>query len=93
MGLPGMWVLVAVSIGGDLMGVGGMLIIIPLTSVVYTLLREITDRRLQKRGIDPDKLRDHPLIPEKKGKKKSNRENVQPQNEVPVSEPKSGEKG
>lgn len=91
MGLPGMWVLVAVTIGGDLMGVGGMLIMIPLTSVVYTLLREITDRRLQKRNIDPDKLRDHPLTPEKKGKKKNNRENVQPTSEAPVIEPESEE--
>lgn len=59
-GLPGMWVLVAVGVGGDLMGVGGMLLMIPLASVAYTLLREITNKRLAQRGIDPDKLRDHP---------------------------------
>ena len=39
-GLPPLWVLVAVSVGGSLMGVSGMLIFIPLTSTVYTLLRE-----------------------------------------------------
>ena len=43
-GLPGMWVLVAVTIGGELMGVGGMLAMIPLTSVLYTLAREFTFR-------------------------------------------------
>lgn len=59
-GLPGMWVLMAVAVGGELMGVGGMLLMIPLTSVVYTLLREITDRRLAARGIDAEKLQDHP---------------------------------
>lgn len=59
-GLPGMWVLVAVGVGGDLMGVGGMLLMIPLASVLYTLLREITNKRLADRGIDPEKLRDHP---------------------------------
>ena len=32
-GLPGMWVLMAVTIGGNLMGVGGMLLMIPLASV------------------------------------------------------------
>lgn len=59
-GLPGMWVLVAVSVGGDLMGVAGMLLMIPLVSVLYALAREITNKRLKERGIDPDKLRDHP---------------------------------
>lgn len=59
-GLPGMWVLVAVTVGGGLMGVGGMLLMIPLTSVCYTLLREFTDKRLCQRGIPLDKLQDHP---------------------------------
>ena len=59
-GLPGMWVLLAVAAGGDLMGVSGMLIMIPLASVAYALLREFTQKRLSARRIDPDKLRDHP---------------------------------
>ena len=45
-GLPSIWVLVAVSVGASLMGVAGMLIFIPLMSVVYTLLRGIVNRRL-----------------------------------------------
>jgi len=71
-GLPGMWVLVAVAVGGDLMGVGGMLLMIPFTSVVYSLVREFTDKRLEARQIDPDKLRDHP--PELKSGFKEKRE-------------------
>lgn len=59
-GLPGMWVLLAVSLGGELFGVAGMLIMIPLISVLYTLLREITNKRLAIRNVDKDKLRDHP---------------------------------
>lgn len=59
-GLPGMWVLVAVAVGGDLMGVGGMLLMIPLTSVLYALAREFTDKRLSRLQIDPQKLTDHP---------------------------------
>jgi len=59
-GLPGMWVLVAVTIGGELMGVGGMLIMIPLASVLYTLAREFTDKRLAERNIPEEKLMDHP---------------------------------
>lgn len=59
-GLPGMWVLLAVSIGGELMGVAGMLLMIPLSSVLYTLLREITAVRLERLGIEQSKLQDHP---------------------------------
>ena len=62
-GLPGMWVLLAVAVGGKIMGFAGMFIMIPLTSVVYTLLREITNYRLEKREIDGDKLRAHPPEP------------------------------
>lgn len=50
-GLPSIWVLVAVSVGGSLMGIVGMLIFIPISSVVYTLLRGIVNRRLQRRKI------------------------------------------
>jgi len=71
-GLPGMWVLVAVAVGGDLMGVAGMLVMIPISSVLYSLLREFANKRVAERGIDPDKLRDHP--PELKSKFKENRE-------------------
>ena len=55
-GLPGMWVLVAVSVGGDLMGVAGMLVMIPVTSVIYALLREATNKRLERRNISREKL-------------------------------------
>ena len=60
-GLPGMWVLVAVTIGGELMGVGGMLLMIPLASVCYALAREFTDSRVEQRNIPIDKLQDHPV--------------------------------
>ena len=60
-GLPGMWVLVAVTIGGEIMGVGGMLVMIPLASVLYTLAREFTNRRLEERGIPEEKLQDQPI--------------------------------
>lgn len=55
-GLPGMWVLVAVAFGGQLMGVAGMFLMIPIVSVVYILLKESTAKRLSLRSIDPDKL-------------------------------------
>jgi len=61
-GLPGMWVLVAVTVGGELMGIGGMFVMIPLASVAYSLAREITDKRLAERNIPPEKLQDQPMI-------------------------------
>ena len=76
-GLPGMWVLVAVAVGGDLMGVGGMLLMIPLASVLYALAREYTTKRLETKGIAAEKLQDHPPelksgFKEKREKKKGN---------------------
>lgn len=44
-GLPSIWVLAAVTIGGSLMGVFGMLVFIPLLSTVYMLLREDVNKR------------------------------------------------
>lgn len=50
-GLPSIWVLAAVTIGGSLMGIAGMLIFIPLLSTVYTLLREDVNRRNRKESL------------------------------------------
>lgn len=48
-GLPALWVLVAVTIGGNLFGLVGMLVNIPLCSVLYVLLRENVEKRLRKK--------------------------------------------
>ena len=48
-GLPSIWVLVAVTLGGSLMGIVVMLVFIPLTSVLYTLFREWVEARLEKK--------------------------------------------
>ena len=50
-GLPSVWVLVAVTVGGSLMGVAGMLIFIPLVSVIYALFREWMYKSLKKKGV------------------------------------------
>ena len=50
-GLPAIWVLVAVTLGGNLMGIVGMLIFIPLVSVLYTLFREWVYERLNKKNL------------------------------------------
>ena len=50
-GLPSIWVLAAVTIGGNLMGIVGMLIFIPLVSVLYTIFREFVYLCLKKKNI------------------------------------------
>lgn len=40
MGLPAIWVLAAVTVGGGVMGIGGMLLGVPIAAAVYRLLRE-----------------------------------------------------
>lgn len=44
-GLPGIWVLTAVTIGGGVLGIGGMLLAVPLFAAGYRLLREDIARR------------------------------------------------
>jgi len=50
-GLPAIWVLVAVTLGGSLFGIVGMLVFIPIVSVVYTLLKEDVNKRLIEKDI------------------------------------------
>lgn len=54
-GLPSIWVLAAITIGGNLMGVLGMLIFIPLCSVIYAMFRVFVKGRLAESGISPEK--------------------------------------
>lgn len=53
-GLPSIWVLAAVSIGASLMGIVGMLVFIPIVSVLYALLRGDVYEHLEKKGIAVD---------------------------------------
>ena len=48
-GLPGMWVLAAVTVGGGLMGIGGMLLGVPLTATAYKLLRSDVNARNERK--------------------------------------------
>jgi len=54
-GLPSIWVLAAVTIGGNLMGVVGMLIFIPLCSVGYILFRMYVKGKLEEKQIPKEK--------------------------------------
>ena len=48
-GLPGIWVLFAVAVGGDLFGVVGMLLGLPIASVLYTILKNDVNKRLKNK--------------------------------------------
>lgn len=52
-GLPTLWVLVAITLGGSLLGIPGMLVSIPIFSVARTLLSESVERRLRKKREEP----------------------------------------
>ena len=62
-GLPSIWVLTAVTLGGSLMGIGGMLFFIPLCSVLYALFRSYVKDRLSQRKVPVSKWRDPPPDP------------------------------
>jgi hypothetical protein len=51
-----MWVLLSVAVGGGLMGVVGMFLMVPIASVIYTLIREGTAKKLEIKQIDENKL-------------------------------------
>jgi len=46
-GLPGVWVLATVTVAGGILGVGGMLLGVPVAAAVYRLLREDVNRKAQ----------------------------------------------
>lgn len=50
-GLPSIWVLVAVTVGGNMFGILGILVFIPLCSVLYALFAMFVKKRLRERKI------------------------------------------
>lgn len=48
-GLSALWTLVAALVGGNLLGLVGIIFFIPLTAVIYTLLKEATDERIKSK--------------------------------------------
>lgn len=51
-GLSAIWVLVSIVVGGGLFGFPGMLLGVPTFAVIYALVREWTNDRLEAKGID-----------------------------------------
>lgn len=73
-GLPSIWVLAAVSLGGSMMGIVGMLVFIPLCSVGYALLKENVGHQLDRKHISGEKTAVPVAKQEKKQEKKTDSE-------------------
>ena len=54
LGLPALWVLAAITVGGNVMGIGGMLLAVPLTTAIYRLVRENVRKRELAKGEAAD---------------------------------------
>ena len=57
-GLPSIWVLLAVTVGAKMFGIVGMIVFIPLCSVIYTLFREFVYKRLKEKKSAVEVVRD-----------------------------------
>lgn len=49
LGLPGIWVLASITVFGGVFGFGGVIFGVPITSALYTLLRNDLHRRMKQR--------------------------------------------
>ncbi|KWZ93807.1 MAG: AI-2E family transporter [Anaerococcus vaginalis] len=69
-GLPSIWVIVSIAIGGSLFGIVGMLVSIPIASILYTLMNEKMDKTLAKKEISEKEIEEiSEKIHYKKGEK------------------------
>jgi predicted PurR-regulated permease PerM len=73
-GLPGLWVLVAVTVGSEF-GIFGMLVSVPLVSLAYTLLRQFANARIKEKGLEEMFPEEEKKLkkPKKEKRKKKNR--------------------
>lgn len=49
-GLPTVWTLFAIVVGGKLFGIVGMVLGVPIFAVIYTLIKEFVEKQLKKKG-------------------------------------------
>ena len=58
MGLPSIWVLTAVTLGGGMFGIMGMMLSVPVASTAYTLLRNELNKDRAKAFKEPEAVTD-----------------------------------
>ena len=54
MGLPSIWVLVAITIGGSLFGIMGMIVGLPVVSIIYAITQENTNKKLREKNLEQE---------------------------------------
>ncbi len=54
MGLPSIWVLVAITIGGGLFGIMGMIVGLPIVSIIYAITQENTNKKLREKNLEEE---------------------------------------
>ncbi len=64
-GLPGVWVLVAVTLGGGFFGIAGIILSVPICSVFYTLLNGWLVKRLKQKNICHNSMEANAAEPKK----------------------------
>ncbi len=50
-GLPSIWVLVAITVGGSLFGIIGMIVGLPIVSIIYAIIMEDTNKKLEEKNL------------------------------------------
>ena len=53
-GLPSIWVLVAITVGGSLFGIIGMIVGLPIVSIIYAIIMEDTNKKLEEKGLEKE---------------------------------------
>ena len=53
-GLSSLWIIVSIIVFGNLFGIVGMIIAVPLFSILYKLLKDWVEKRLRKKGLPPE---------------------------------------
>lgn len=77
-GLPAFWVMFAIFVGGGLFGFAGMLLGVPIFAVIFTLVQEIVEALLKKKGLSVDTAEYYPG-PSMIGRRKHKKKKTQPE--------------
>lgn len=56
-GLPAVWVFLAVLVGGNFFGLPGLLVSVPIAAVLYVVIEKNSEKKTRSKAINPDKLK------------------------------------
>ena len=56
-GLPGIWVMVAVTVGASIAGILGMLLSVPICSILYSIVRTKVNNRIDQKNKEKIKIK------------------------------------